>query len=272
MTGNFPEAEQLYLAAIVASRAQRDMTALGDAMGMLSRHYSRIGDTARAKDLMHEALAILEAEPPGPELARAYNRLAGRTTRGGRLRGHARDRGEVARAQPAASGWTTRSSRRCRTAAPRGASSGTTAGSTICARRSGWDAPAASPRRPPRATATSRTRCGSARVPRRRSRPGARWRSSRVGTATSPRSSGRGWASSRRCSTSASGIACSTSPGRWRSGTCRSSGVRRSACTRTCSSRGCGSDGATTRGSTRSSTSSSRTRAGSSCPSTCPRR
>ncbi|MGZ5350032.1 MAG: ATP-binding protein [Actinomycetota bacterium] len=77
MTGNFPEAEQLYLAAIVAARAQRDMTALGDAMGMLSRHYSRIGDTARSQELMHEALEILEAEAPGPELARAYNRLAG---------------------------------------------------------------------------------------------------------------------------------------------------------------------------------------------------
>ncbi len=77
MTGNFPEAEQLYLAAIVAARAQQDMTALGDAMGMLSRHYSRIGDTARSTELMHEALEILEAEPPGPELARAYNRLAG---------------------------------------------------------------------------------------------------------------------------------------------------------------------------------------------------
>jgi class 3 adenylate cyclase/tetratricopeptide (TPR) repeat protein len=77
MTGSFPEAEQLYLAAMVAARAQRDMHALGDAMGMLSRHYSRIGDTARAKDLMRQALEILEAEPPGPELARAYNRLAG---------------------------------------------------------------------------------------------------------------------------------------------------------------------------------------------------
>ena len=77
MTGNFPEAEQLYLAAIVAARAQRDMTALGDAMGMLSRHYSRIGDTPRSQELMQEALGILEAEPPGPELARAYNRLAG---------------------------------------------------------------------------------------------------------------------------------------------------------------------------------------------------
>ena len=66
MTGNFPDAEQLYLAAIVAARAQRDMTALGDAMGMLSRHYSRIGDTPRSQELMQEALEILEAEATGP--------------------------------------------------------------------------------------------------------------------------------------------------------------------------------------------------------------
>jgi class 3 adenylate cyclase/tetratricopeptide (TPR) repeat protein len=75
--GRFAEAEQLYLASLVAYRAMGDMAGLGEAMGMLSRHHSQTGNTARSTELMDEAIEILEAEPPGPELARVYGRLAG---------------------------------------------------------------------------------------------------------------------------------------------------------------------------------------------------
>ena len=77
VSGRFSDAEQLYLAAMVAFRATGDRQGLGEAMGLLSRHYSRTGDTGRSHDLMSEAVELLEAEPPGPELARVYNRKAG---------------------------------------------------------------------------------------------------------------------------------------------------------------------------------------------------
>ena len=76
LLGRVEEAEQLYLSAIVGARACDDMVLVGESLGLLSRHHARWGDPGRAHDELSEAIDILEAQPPSPELARTYNRRA----------------------------------------------------------------------------------------------------------------------------------------------------------------------------------------------------
>ena len=76
LLGHVEEAEQLYLSAVVATRTAGDRRALGEALGLLSRHHSKWGDPERGRHELAEAIEILEAEGPSPELARTYNRRA----------------------------------------------------------------------------------------------------------------------------------------------------------------------------------------------------
>ena len=76
LLGHVEEAEQLYLSAVVATRTAGDPLALGEALGLLSRHHSKWGDPERARHELAEAIDILEAEGSSPELARTYNRRA----------------------------------------------------------------------------------------------------------------------------------------------------------------------------------------------------
>jgi tetratricopeptide (TPR) repeat protein len=76
LLGHVEEAEQLYLSAVVATRTAGDRRALGEAIGLLSRHHSKWGDPERGRHELAEAIEILEAEGPSPELARTYNRRA----------------------------------------------------------------------------------------------------------------------------------------------------------------------------------------------------
>jgi len=75
--GRFEESERRFAEAIEGFRSAGDDLGAGEAMGMLARAKSKRGDVAGAKPLYEEAIGLLEALPPGPELARVYNRKAG---------------------------------------------------------------------------------------------------------------------------------------------------------------------------------------------------
>ncbi|MBI2238880.1 MAG: AAA family ATPase [Actinobacteria bacterium] len=63
--------------AIAEFRAQGDVRGAGGTMADLSRSLWSLGETARSREVLAEAVELLEGEPPSPELARAYNRAAG---------------------------------------------------------------------------------------------------------------------------------------------------------------------------------------------------
>ena len=73
--GRLDEAERDFGLAISELRAGGDRAALGEALARGAQSVLRYGQAAR--DLLEEAIAILEVEEPGPELARAYTRMAG---------------------------------------------------------------------------------------------------------------------------------------------------------------------------------------------------
>jgi class 3 adenylate cyclase/tetratricopeptide (TPR) repeat protein len=75
--GRFEESERLFAEAIEGFRDAGDVRGAGEAMGMLARAKSKRGDSAGSRPLYDEAIELLEALPPGPELARVYNRKAG---------------------------------------------------------------------------------------------------------------------------------------------------------------------------------------------------
>jgi class 3 adenylate cyclase/tetratricopeptide (TPR) repeat protein len=75
--GRFAESRSRFDEAIAAFRSAGDTLALGDAMARQSRSLFRLGDARRSESVLVEAVRMLEAEPPGPELARAYARAAG---------------------------------------------------------------------------------------------------------------------------------------------------------------------------------------------------
>src|SRR5581483_581891 len=77
LAGRFREADTLYAEAIDGFRAAQDALGLGEALALWSRAASQMGDTERSGALLRQAVEILEREPPGPELARAYSREAG---------------------------------------------------------------------------------------------------------------------------------------------------------------------------------------------------
>ena len=73
--GGFVDAEKAYQEAIQEFTARDDPLGAGDAMVKLSILYWFRGETAKCRVLLNEAVAILEREPAGPELARAYTEL-----------------------------------------------------------------------------------------------------------------------------------------------------------------------------------------------------
>jgi hypothetical protein len=76
-SGRFGEATELYGRSIAGYRAAGDRRGLGLALAMSARATYNQADPAAADASLVEAVAILEAEPPGPELAGAYGRAAG---------------------------------------------------------------------------------------------------------------------------------------------------------------------------------------------------
>jgi class 3 adenylate cyclase/tetratricopeptide (TPR) repeat protein len=73
--GRLAEADHDFDAAIAEYREADDPLGLGEALARRARSIQRYGPAARA--LLEEAVAILETEPPGAELVRAYTRMAG---------------------------------------------------------------------------------------------------------------------------------------------------------------------------------------------------
>jgi class 3 adenylate cyclase/tetratricopeptide (TPR) repeat protein len=74
--GRFPEAERRYDEAIKDLRSQGNPLGAGKAMVTLSMVQWFRGETRLAHTLVDEVIELLEGEPPGPELAHAYNQLA----------------------------------------------------------------------------------------------------------------------------------------------------------------------------------------------------
>jgi class 3 adenylate cyclase/tetratricopeptide (TPR) repeat protein len=77
--GRFSEAERDYQEAIAALRAQGKSLAAADAMVSLALAHGFWGKTAQSRKLMEGVVEMLEHEPPGPELARAYSQMARNT-------------------------------------------------------------------------------------------------------------------------------------------------------------------------------------------------
>lgn len=75
--GSFAEARRTYDLAIAGLLAVDDMIGVGEALALKTRALHRLGDLRDAGMFLEEAISILEKEPPGPELARAYSRMAG---------------------------------------------------------------------------------------------------------------------------------------------------------------------------------------------------
>jgi class 3 adenylate cyclase/tetratricopeptide (TPR) repeat protein len=72
--GSYPEAEKRLDEALAAARAGGNTLGEGEALAWLSQIAWQRGDTARQFDLIEEAVRVLEAHPPGAELAFAYTR------------------------------------------------------------------------------------------------------------------------------------------------------------------------------------------------------
>jgi class 3 adenylate cyclase/tetratricopeptide (TPR) repeat protein len=75
-TGSFASSEAWCQEALETARAAGDALGEGEALTWLSRLAWGRGDTARQFELLEQAVRILEAHPPGPELSSAYTRLA----------------------------------------------------------------------------------------------------------------------------------------------------------------------------------------------------
>jgi class 3 adenylate cyclase/tetratricopeptide (TPR) repeat protein len=86
--GRLHEAVAGYAEAIPILRGQNDVQGTGEAMVRLALALWRIGETARSSGILEEAIELLEREPLGPTLVRAYTRtavnhvLAGRRSEG----------------------------------------------------------------------------------------------------------------------------------------------------------------------------------------------
>jgi class 3 adenylate cyclase/tetratricopeptide (TPR) repeat protein len=81
----FAEARDDFDAAIASLEASGDALGLGEALALKARALQRPGDTREANELLRRAIQILEREPPGPELARAYARMSGDALIGSRF-------------------------------------------------------------------------------------------------------------------------------------------------------------------------------------------
>jgi class 3 adenylate cyclase/tetratricopeptide (TPR) repeat protein len=76
MAGRFVDAERMASEALESYRTLGDRVGQGKALAQLATIVNKMGDVARPVSLLEEAVAILESEPPGPELAEAYARAA----------------------------------------------------------------------------------------------------------------------------------------------------------------------------------------------------
>jgi class 3 adenylate cyclase/tetratricopeptide (TPR) repeat protein len=85
ISGRYARAAQIATEAVDGYRAAGDMVGVGEATAMVAGAMSKVGDTARSEALLEEAREILEGEPPGRELTRVYNRLAGQRLVSGRF-------------------------------------------------------------------------------------------------------------------------------------------------------------------------------------------
>ena len=74
-TGRFEEATGHFELAVQEYRAAGDRLGIGETLARRARSVRLHG--VAAHELLEEAIALLEAEEPGPELARAYARMAG---------------------------------------------------------------------------------------------------------------------------------------------------------------------------------------------------
>jgi class 3 adenylate cyclase/tetratricopeptide (TPR) repeat protein len=77
LRGRHDEAVDRFEEAIAGFQAAGDRHGEGEALGLLARVLSRRGELARSDELMEASIALLEADPPSPELVRIYNRKAG---------------------------------------------------------------------------------------------------------------------------------------------------------------------------------------------------
>jgi tetratricopeptide (TPR) repeat protein len=76
--GRFQEGETLLRAALTEYQERDDQVGRADVMVALARALSERGETEAVDPLLDVALGLLEAREPGPALARAYARHAGR--------------------------------------------------------------------------------------------------------------------------------------------------------------------------------------------------
>ncbi|HEX6332111.1 MAG TPA: AAA family ATPase [Actinomycetota bacterium] len=74
--GRFSDAGRRFDLAIVGLLADDDQLGVGEALALKTRALHKLGDLRKATQLLEEAIHILEDLPPGPELARAYSRMA----------------------------------------------------------------------------------------------------------------------------------------------------------------------------------------------------
>jgi class 3 adenylate cyclase/tetratricopeptide (TPR) repeat protein len=82
--GRYPEAERACRDAISGFRAEGATVAEAEATAKLGNILWYRGESAQALELSHEAIRLLEGEPPGPELAYASVRMAGQLVMTGR--------------------------------------------------------------------------------------------------------------------------------------------------------------------------------------------
>ncbi len=75
--GRFAEAEEAYSDAISDLRSLSDWRGAGDTMVKLSNLLWRRGETSSSREVLAEAIGVLEREPPSLELANAYTEMAG---------------------------------------------------------------------------------------------------------------------------------------------------------------------------------------------------
>jgi class 3 adenylate cyclase/tetratricopeptide (TPR) repeat protein len=74
--GAHPEARDAFEAALAAAEAAGDRLETGSTLVTLAEVLWNLGDPVGSRARLADAVAILEREPPGPQLAHAYNELA----------------------------------------------------------------------------------------------------------------------------------------------------------------------------------------------------
>lgn len=74
--GMFAKSEHSYQEAVTQFRSDRDLRGAGDTMVKLSNLLWHQGQTARSREVLAEAIQLLEQQGPGPELANAYTEMA----------------------------------------------------------------------------------------------------------------------------------------------------------------------------------------------------